>query len=608
MLWRCLERGLIAACAGLVAASAGCSGARPAGSAASRAVTAPALPALAGHEDGDLSRGLASLRGTPFVLAPFFASCTVRCPLTIDKLRRFSAALERRHVDAPVVLFTLDPRNDDRARLERFKAARHLPVSWRVLRGGLEETQALARALGVRAATDDAHIDHDVRIALFDARGQLVRSFGDWDFDDDEAAGLLSSSCADTPRRFDALFALARRENVHSVDDLVPLLPPALRSRYVLMRESRSAQEASAAAPRALLYTADASFVLTFNGEPGGPESGAIETLEFDPCTRSFRLRELAFAAAAGASDGGPVATASEVNPSRCLACHGSDPRPIWDSYPVWPGAFGEVEGASKTAREDQAFAAFERSEAGRPRYRSLLGQDGVLVRSPTRAQTRAEALYEGGRSLSRNADFGLRLEQLQERTIARRVLSAERFRPFRYALLAALDPQCLDVDSYLPPETRAQFARTARRFRDETDRTVAAADRAKSARLAAPAAADGPILRDTLTDFRYVVEEGLGLSTQGWALALEPDACDFTTGAATRVALERELLAAVAREDPALASLRGASDRPAGYCAALRRASLASLAGFERTPDELRTSSGRAPLSPSLSELLKRP
>jgi hypothetical protein len=40
--------------------------------------------------------------------------------------------------------------------------------------------------LGVRATYDDEHIDHDVRIAVFDARGRLVRDFAGWDFDADQ--------------------------------------------------------------------------------------------------------------------------------------------------------------------------------------------------------------------------------------------------------------------------------------------------------------------------------------------------------------------------------------------------------------------------------------
>ena len=52
----------------------------------------------------------------------------------------------------------------------------------------LDQTRALARMLGLRAVYEEGHIDHDVRIAVFDAAGRLVRTFVGWDFDEDQAA------------------------------------------------------------------------------------------------------------------------------------------------------------------------------------------------------------------------------------------------------------------------------------------------------------------------------------------------------------------------------------------------------------------------------------
>jgi cytochrome oxidase Cu insertion factor (SCO1/SenC/PrrC family) len=141
----------------------------------------------AGHETR-----LADLLGEPVVLAPFFASCTVLCPLTVEKVRMLDQALRRRNLAARIVLVTLDPVHDGVDRLARFKETQHVPGSWHLLRGTVHETRALGRILGVRAIYDGAHIDHDVRIATFDASGRLVRTYGSWDFDEDEAAALLA--------------------------------------------------------------------------------------------------------------------------------------------------------------------------------------------------------------------------------------------------------------------------------------------------------------------------------------------------------------------------------------------------------------------------------
>ena len=127
-------------------------------------------------------------RGDPIVVTAIFTSCTTRCPLTIEKLEKLDAALRKKGKRAQFALVTIDPQNDDPARLLRFKQSHHLPESWHMLRGGIEQTRDLCRMLGVHAIVDDSHIDHNVRIAIVDSTGQIVRNFAGWDFDEDRAA------------------------------------------------------------------------------------------------------------------------------------------------------------------------------------------------------------------------------------------------------------------------------------------------------------------------------------------------------------------------------------------------------------------------------------
>jgi protein SCO1/2 len=137
-------------------------------------------------ETGRLT-SLASLAGAPFILSAVFTSCTLRCPLTLEKLRAVDDAFRRRGAPVSVRLLTLDPRTDTPERLRRFKEEHHLPESWHFLRGSVDDTRALARSLGVHVAYDDAHIDHDVQIAVFDGNGRLTRRFSSWSFDVDDA-------------------------------------------------------------------------------------------------------------------------------------------------------------------------------------------------------------------------------------------------------------------------------------------------------------------------------------------------------------------------------------------------------------------------------------
>ena len=172
-------------------ASAGCS----AMSSATFFTARPSTVAPGGTWTDDRGQPLAleSFRGGPVVVSTFFTSCTVRCPMTVQKLRELDTALGRVGAHVPFVLVTLDPQTDTPARLGRYKHDHDLPDHWHLLSGTLRETHALARSLGVNAAYDDGHIDHDVRIAIFDAKGALMAGYSGWSFDSNAAArGVVS--------------------------------------------------------------------------------------------------------------------------------------------------------------------------------------------------------------------------------------------------------------------------------------------------------------------------------------------------------------------------------------------------------------------------------
>jgi protein SCO1/2 len=131
---------------------------------------------------------LDSFRGAPVVVSTFFTSCTVRCPMTVEKLRELDAAFRRTGAPVSFVLVTLDPRTDTPERLGRYKRDHALPDTWHLLSGTAPETHAVARYLGVNAAFDDGHIDHEVRVAIFDAKGALTQGYAGWTWDANAAA------------------------------------------------------------------------------------------------------------------------------------------------------------------------------------------------------------------------------------------------------------------------------------------------------------------------------------------------------------------------------------------------------------------------------------
>lgn len=113
---------------------------------------------------------------------------------------------------------------------------------------------------------------------------------------------------------------------------------PELFSNYILMYKSRSLQKSSFLYPRVLLNSKDSKTIISFNGNPKDHGYNNLEVVEFDEKEDRFKFREISF------FDG--KAKVSEVNPKKCLRCHQSssrknvDPRPNWEPYNMWPGAY----------------------------------------------------------------------------------------------------------------------------------------------------------------------------------------------------------------------------------------------------------------------------
>jgi cytochrome oxidase Cu insertion factor (SCO1/SenC/PrrC family) len=129
----------------------------------------------------------AQWRGSPIVVTTIYTTCTRTCPLTVDKLRTVYRSFQRRGRDAQFLLVTLDPSVDTTERLREYKQSRNLPGQWHLLRGDPRDTRELADLLDIHVMDMEPHIVHDARIAIFDERGAIARSFECCDFDDDAA-------------------------------------------------------------------------------------------------------------------------------------------------------------------------------------------------------------------------------------------------------------------------------------------------------------------------------------------------------------------------------------------------------------------------------------
>jgi hypothetical protein len=151
---------------------------------------------------------------------------------------------------------------------------------------------------------------------------------------------------------FEDVQQVIQSNGVDSIEDLLPLLPPNYRSEFTLMQRTFSLQAATFESPRVIMTGPHAILVMAFNGDPnahleldpdGTPRSPnaipaayhRLEIIQFRAATKTFEFREIDFSNPAG-----PIF--SNANPPICLTCHlGPNPRPNWETYSNWPGAYG---------------------------------------------------------------------------------------------------------------------------------------------------------------------------------------------------------------------------------------------------------------------------
>ena len=378
---------------------------------------------------------------------------------------------------------------------------------------------------------------------------------------------------------FASLQSLIRDQDIGSVEELIAALPAAQRNRYALVFESRSLQDASFDSPRAIVFGPDARFIVTFNGSPAQRGFRVVETMEFDDETKEFRLRELLFPERGAVVD---RAVVSEVNPERCARCHGTPPRPVWDTFPLWPGAYGERYRTNLSPRERAGLSVFLAQQATHPRYRQLLGATRLAEARTFRSSALTQ--YAGIPEEPPNAELAINLSRLQSQSIARQMVLQPAFDAYRYVLLGLADDACGRLADFYPDA----LWRTQRQAFERFAKATAVANTRQAQLKAVRAATTGgsavaaavPTNANALLQLRFVAEAALGITTQNWTLALEKGTYDFTMPPLSTEPLREALLAEVAGRDAAIRDLSFYSTSSDGdrYCSSLKRLSRAAL------------------------------
>ena len=413
------------------------------------------------------------------------------------------------------------------------------------------------------------------------------------------AAFVLAHPLRAVALDFASLQRLVEQRDVRSIETLLPLLPAGLRSRYVLMFRSRSLHGASFENPRVILYGDDARLVVTFNGDPRLAGFDAVETMQFDPDSKAFTLREIVFAAAPGRP------RVSEPNPERCRKCHGDPPRPVWDTHPLWPGAYGEKYRAALAPEEAAGLERFLQAQPAHPRYRFLL--DTARLADPETFHPGARTRYEGMEHEPPNADLATLLSRLNFENIVHELESRAQFGTYRVALLAALRQECGTPDTFLPPVDKGDQGVDYPGFVRASEAATRQQQQLKQMRVLGArfqtASGYGSFAGiESLDAFRYVVELGFGMSTSPWTLALEKSTYDFTMPESSPGWYAQYFLRRASEGDPALLEMSasqgvGARGGLCGYLGRQRRMVLLDPPAAPATPNS--SPAARAPATP---------
>ena len=250
------------------------------------------------------------------------------------------------------------------------------------------------------------------------------------------ALAAAPAGAADAPFNEQSLRALLQSNPttgrpVDSVSELVPLLPDELRANFTLVYDSRSPFRTSISPdyPRVILFSNDGRFVLTFTGDERQPGANLLESMSFDDASATFALKAYLLPAAERTAWRPSAAAAN------CGRCHGADPRPIFDAYPLWPGFYGSQQDTFPPdrlgARELARYRRFLAGPAKSGVYAGLIFPAGSPVSpylDPRSFDPKAvEAPAEPLKYLP-NTRLGMALTELNRQRIYRKLASGSDF------------------------------------------------------------------------------------------------------------------------------------------------------------------------------------
>lgn len=118
--------------------------------------------------------GLDIHRGRRVIIAMFYASCDIACPLLLSEISQTLDELPAPS-DARVLMVSFDPERDTPAKLAELARQRHLDDRWTLAAASDADARALAAVLGVKyRKIEGGGYAHGSTIVVLDGDGQPI--------------------------------------------------------------------------------------------------------------------------------------------------------------------------------------------------------------------------------------------------------------------------------------------------------------------------------------------------------------------------------------------------------------------------------------------------
>lgn len=237
---------------------------------------------------------------------------------------------------------------------------------------------------------------------------------------------------------------------VKTVEELLQKLPEAYRTFFVLQYDSHSNHSSNDTHPRVIFFGPDAKLLVAFSGLPSDSFFNTAEMIEYEPTTASYNFYSIHFEEKAP--------NHVEVNPQDCLRCHGFDPKPNWESYSLWPGAFGSLhDRVLPGTKEHHSFQEFLKTYQQSSRYQFLPAPFHIESEDAFGART----YYLSNAGMGPGSTLSILLGFLNRDRIAKRIVQSEFHARYRPAITAALIGCREPIQTFLPKDLAREHSET---------------------------------------------------------------------------------------------------------------------------------------------------